>query len=459
MIVDNPSLNAAAVISRTIPTSGEYQSTEDWLNGDTRSIDLVPSALQKSTVHFNKVREIHRQPWIWPRKPIIFIADPHADAVAFERSLKASGAVSDISSNAVTLNAFGRDSRIVIGGDCLDKGPSNLALLDAIKKLKDSGADVTLLAGNHDVRLLMGLRCLEQQDNLLTSHMFLRMGAKIVPLLQEVYVRYVQPRRPCLNTPTAKACEDYLFPKGQWLQAFPKLAAGKMSDRAIQKELDRLQQKIAEFKQAALAHGMDMQALYETALACKSLFLDTDGQYHWFFDSMTIAHQAGSFLFLHAGLDDEIACLLAREGVDKLNTLYDKQVRNNLFDFYYGPVANTMRTKYRADDDFRLTHYGVAKLKAVGIHAVVHGHQNRHHGQRMVLREDLLHFECDTTMDCHSRLKEGLRPNGFGVTLILPEGKVLGISSDYARPKCFQPSFSQRPTAEQSLSLKLVAHP
>jgi hypothetical protein len=55
------------------------------------------------------------------------------------------------------------------------------------------------------------------------------------------------------------------------------------------------------------------------------------------------------------------------------------------------------------------------------------------------LRRGMLHIECDITLDRHSRRKEGLKGPGAGVTIIRPEGKVLGISTDYPHAKLFDP--------------------
>jgi hypothetical protein len=74
-----------------------------------------------------------------------------------------------------------------------------------------------------------------------------------------------------------------------------------------------------------------------------------------------------------------------------------------------------------------------------GIHAIVQGHRNLFHGQRIALRKSLVNFECDITMDRNTRIKEGLKGHGAGVTVVHPDGWVMGISTDYPRAKIFQP--------------------
>ena len=86
-----------------------------------------------------------------------------------------------------------------------------------------------------------------------------------------------------------------------------------------------------------------------------------------------------------------------------------------------------------------LSKRGVAQMHDCGIHAIVHGHRNLLHGQRIALRKGMFNFECDITMDCNSRSKEGLKGKGAGVTVVHPDGWLLGISTDYPQAKLFAP--------------------
>ena len=75
-----------------------------------------------------------------------------------------------------------------------------------------------------------------------------------------------------------------------------------------------------------------------------------------------------------------------------------------MFDFYYGRLANTIRTKYR-DIDMPMTRQGNKMLREKGIHAIVHGHKNLHYGQRIMLGKGMVNFECDASVDRHTRKK------------------------------------------------------
>lgn len=378
-------------------------------------------------------------PWEWPKRPVFFVADPHADAEAFTASLLATGGVRKTGPGHADLELTdeGRSGLFVIGGDCLDKGPSNLALLESIRALMNTGARVKLLAGNHDVRLLMGIRTLGEPRHTTTEHLFVRMGPKVVPLLKEVFDRYLA--HTCLSgLPDRDACRDILYPSSEWFDAFPREVAGIVPQAAIAKELKGMRKKVKGFEEACLDAGLTLPRVYATALKCRELFLEPAGEFSWFFDRMQLLHREGSFLFIHAGLDDCMASLLVEHSEQHLNQLYRERVQQDLFSFYYGPLANTMRTKYR-EVDMPLTERGVEIAGRNGIHAVVHGHRNRTNGQRITLRQGMIHIEGDITLDRNSRRKEGLQGIGMGATIIRPEGRVIGISNDYPYAKVFEP--------------------
>jgi hypothetical protein len=404
----------------------------DSIGHDRHSRVAVAEALRLS---------LKRAPWKWPKRPIFFITDPHADAEAFVASLVASGGIRKTGPglNDYKLTREGKRGHFIIGGDCLDKGPSSLELLRVLHGFMDSGAKVTLLAGNHDLRLMLGIRVLQMERDPRTEHFFLRMGPKVVPLLKEIHDHYIADDAKALRgLPRERDCRRLLYPSKSWFKRFPELAVWVMSDEGVEREMERLRKKWELFAESCERHGLSMRMVYATALKCQELFLDPRGEFHWFFDRMKLAHREGSFLFVHAGFDDRLAIMLEEGGLKRLNRLYRDLIHSNPFEFYYGPVANTLRTKYRKSN-MPLTKSGVERVQRMGIHAIVHGHHNRTHGQMLRLRRGMLHIECDITLDRHSRRKEGLKGPGAGVTIIRPEGKVLGISTDYPHAKLFDP--------------------
>ncbi len=378
--------------------------------------------------------------WKWPKQTVYFFSDPHADAEAFVASLVVSGGVKKTgpANNDFRLLRAGRDASFIIGGDCLDKGPSNLQLLRSIQTLRRHGARVQLLAGNHDMRLLMAMRTLHMKKDPRTEHFFVRMGAKAIPFLKEIHAHYIDGKNVLRDIPGNQKCRQLLFPSNRWFDEFPGSAQWLMPENAVKREVSRLKRKADRFESLCNEAGLSLKMVYATAMKCRELFLEQNGEFYWFYNRMKLAKRIGSFLFVHAGLDDRIATLIKDKGVAYLNKLYRHQVHNNLFEFYYGPLANVMRTKYR-DVDMPLTAYGVERIYEKGIRIIVHGHRNNTDGQRLMLRKGMLHIESDTTMDRNSRKKEGLKGYGAGVTIIRPEGLVIGISADYPYAKVFEP--------------------
>ncbi|MGD8885936.1 MAG: metallophosphoesterase, partial [Gammaproteobacteria bacterium] len=420
-----PRYKGSQWIRKGLPSAGE-----PWDFGKHRS--LAKDRSNHHAIAETLQRAVSHRPWKWPKHPIYFLADPHADAEAFAASLVASGGVKKTGPGHqdIKLTADGRKGVFIIGGDCLDKGPSNLQLLRSIRNLMDSGARVKLLAGNHDMRLLMGIRAMGLERDPRTEHLFLRMGPKVVPLLKEIHTEYLGNKKALRGIPDERKCRRKLYPSAHWFETFPKEAAWLMPEQTIERELVRMRKKLDSFEDACNEAGLTMRDVYATALKCRKLFLKPKGEFGWFFRDMQLLYREGSFLFIHAGFDDRIINTVEEESFNYLNKLFRKQIKHDLFEFYYGALANTMRTKYR-DVDMPLTHHGVEKAYRLGVHAVVHGHRNRTNGQRIMLRQGMIHIESDMTMDRNSRKKEGLDGYGVGVTIVRPEGHVIGISTDY----------------------------
>jgi hypothetical protein len=417
----------------SLPTESQH-----WHTGKHRSIkkdSYHGAAYQKELAGI-----IGNEPWKWPKRHLYFISDIHGDADAFIASLVASGGVKKTGprDKDLKLTSEGRKGRFLIGGDCFDKGPSTLRLLRIIKILIDSSADVIILAGNHDVRMLLGIRSINLEADPRTDHFFIRMGRKMVPLLKEISNQYLQDKNALKGLPNSRECRRLLYPPKRWFQDFPKQAVWKMPEPTINKEVKNLQQKIQQFDEDSQKAGLSIRMVYAAAMKWQELFLNPKGEFAWFYKHMNLCYRNGSFLFLHAGIDDRIASILSDRSWKYLNRKFRKLMFDDPFDFYYGPFANIIRTKYR-NVDMPLTRHGVKKVRKKGIHVLVHGHRNLHHGQRLMMRKGLLNVECDTTLDRNSREKEGLKGPGAAVTIIHPQGRIIGISTDHPYIKVFDP--------------------
>lgn len=376
------------------------------------------------------------KPWVWPSETICFLCDIHADAEAFLLSLIGSGGVRQSGPDALDfeLTDQGRAMTFVIGGDCLDKGPENLRLLRAVHRLYALGAKVKLLGGNHDLRTYLGIACAGRKEVRL-QHLFVRMGKKTLTLLHEVYRQFVEPRGTADHVSDEQARAE-LFPSEEWYAAFRDEAKGLVHEKKLHKELVRIREKIVDLEMHSQALGLTVGALHAAVAECRRQFLEPGGEFAWFFERMDIAYRAGSFLFVHAGIDDTMAALVHERGVDALNQEYRRLLRDDLFELYHGPVGNCFRTKYR-DFDHPLTAAGLGKLHGCGLYAIVHGHRNIHNGQRIVFRAGMLNFECDSSVDRNTRVLERLTGPGGAATLFLPEGQVHGISTDHPFIKVF----------------------
>lgn len=379
--------------------------------------------------------------WVWPSRTVYLLSDVHADADAFRRSLVASGGVriTGAGDQDFELTAEGSEATFIIAGDCFDKGPSNLRLLRAVRHLMTLSNRVKLLAGNHDVRALVGMCCAGQKSPRL-AHLFVRMGKKAVPLIKELCDHYVQDKTLGRDANEERRLHDLLFPGDEWFAQFPEVAGEHISAEKLARELERIREKTAEFKARCVDSGLSLAHVFAAIEQFKSLFLDPSGEFSWFFSEMTLCHRIGSLLYLHAGVDDVMARRIQEQGVEGANAWFRELLaEENFFDLYHGPVGNAFRTKYRSTDH-PLTPHGVERLHSVGIYGVIHGHRSINHGQRIIFRAGMLNIECDATVDINSRELVGLEGPGGAATVFRPNGQVLGISTDYSAVKVFEPT-------------------
>lgn len=368
-----------------------------------------------------------QQRWEFPDREHVFVTDVHADADALLSSLEATGGVQRWgSSDEIRVTARGREQVFVMGGDYLDKGPSNLRVLRVLERLLDSGAEVVLLAGNHDVRTLLGIACAEASHPTL-AHLFVRICPKVVPLLREMYDAYVAPM-PNLVLEDDGTVERRLLPPSSWYEEFGPLVRGTVPPKRIRKELRRVRQKCGALRVALVKAEMTMGMVGATLRACREQFLEPGGDFTWLQSRLQVLHRAGSFLFCHAGVDDVIARQLAVEGVEAVNRDFRALLTSDPFALYNGPLGNVFRTKYRKQD-FPFTEHGAACLRSMGVHGIVHGHKSHVTGQQLQMRKGIANFECDTSLDRNTRLKCGLPGIGQAATIIGCDS-VRAISND-----------------------------
>jgi hypothetical protein len=424
---------------------------EEWVKGDLpRELEMWPKfgsqgLLQVSSDDYDPSRDEVRayaegKPWVWPAKRICFLTDIHADGDAFFTSVVASGGVRKTGpgDEDFELTDQGAKTAWIIGGDCFDKGPNNLRLLRILKRFFERGATLKLLAGNHDVRALVGLAYIGRKEPHL-AHLFVRMGKKAVPLFREVYDTYLDRQARTRRRFTESKLQELLFPGADWYDEFPRIGANFRSPPKLEKELRRIREKSGEMLASAAQAGLSLNDIYECCLKLKDLLVEPEGEFSWYFRDMKLAHREGSFLFAHAGVDDTVAETIRREGVEGINRRFNDLFHSDLFELYHGPVGNVFRTKYR-DIDLPFSGAGLRDMHLSGIYAIVHGHRNILRGQRMVFRQGMLNFECDASVDCNTRELEGLDGWGGAATVFEPKGRIFAISTDYPYVKVFDAS-------------------
>jgi calcineurin-like phosphoesterase family protein len=378
--------------------------------------------------------------WLWPHRLLLFFCDIHADTDAFLLSLTASGGVERTGPGDCDyeLTERGRRATFIIGGDCFDKGPHNLRLLASLQHLIELGADVSILAGNHDLRTYLGLFYAGRRETKL-QHLFVRMGKKTMPLFREIWeaaTRAGDVREVLLDDEEVKR---RLFPTEDWYTDFRTEAAALIPPKKLLKEIQRIREKTIELELTCKQIGMTLGEVYAALERARRMFVSPEGEFSWYFERMNLARQEGSFLFVHAGVDDAVTRVLKNGGVDALNAWYKRLFDGDLFELYHGSLGNAFRTKYR-DIDFPLTPQGVSDLHGAGIYAIVHGHRNILHGQRITLRQGVLNFECDASVDCNTRRLEGLEGPGGATVIFEPTGRIQAISTDYPFIKDFDPA-------------------
>lgn len=408
----------------TLPALGER-----WLQDDKGLVIGDHRDAEEASVDQIR-RYAEGKPWVWPNRRVCFLSDLHADADAFSRSLVATGGVrlTGPADTDMELTELGRRTVFVIGGDLFDKGPHNLRLLRMLEHFRELGAELQLLAGNHDIRTLLGIAYAGRREARF-EHLFVRMGQKTMRLFKEVYDEYLGGTPP-ENLMSDEEFRRRYFPTESWFHGFPGAVEGLVPRPKIDKELRRIREKITELQVGAANLGMSLGVLHAVVLKCRELFLEPEGEFHWLFARMRLAYDNGSFLFVHAGVDDATAACLASSGAAGLNRWFDELMQRDLFELYHGPVGNVFRTKYR-DIDFPLTERGLQDLARAGIYAIVHGHRNLRKGARLTLRGGVLNFECDASVDENTRAIEGLAGPGAAAVIFEPAGHAFSVSTDY----------------------------
>lgn len=416
------------------------QTTMNWLLPGTQAWYLdnkCDLSLLKHTLH----NGANFSAWQWPDKPIIFLTDLHADAEALSASLVASGffARTGPDYDDLALLYSPRLFEIILGGDIIDKGPSNLQILQFIQKIINDGVQVTLLSGNHDLRLDLAIHALQTTDVAGSKVFITRLGDKVLPLLQELLKKHPLTLEEIRALPPEHACKKRLLADDKDLENFKNQLAALMPDSSIKQEIERYKERAKRFTQGIKKLGLTYQQVYSAFIRYQQMFHDPQGEFYWFFSQQKLLTKRGSLLFLHAGLSDQNTEQLLHYSEEQLNQIYQHSRQTNPFEAYYGVLSNMLRTKHRRHEA-KLTLHGQRCLDRAGIKAVLHGHRSSLIGQRICFRANILHFECDAMINRSSRASIKVSDFAAAATVITPSGNIYGISNDFPAIKVFKPA-------------------
>jgi hypothetical protein len=255
-----PRYKGESWIEARLPAQGQV-----WMLG--KQLSVKKDAYHSAAYAQEMRKAIGQEPWKWPKRTLYFISDMHADADAFIASLVASGGVEKTGpqDQDFKLTKAGRKARFLIGGDCFDKGPDTLRLLRVMRMLIDRGGDIQLLAGNHDIRMLLGIMTVGMEPDPRIDHFFIRMGPKMVPFLSEIRDRYLQGKNALRGVPGSRECRRRLYPPKSWFREFPLLAVWAMPDSTIEREVQRLRKKMERFEADCEKAGLSLRMVYAAA--------------------------------------------------------------------------------------------------------------------------------------------------------------------------------------------------
>lgn len=442
-----------------MPKPESFTACGDWLACDTVRVYAGNNGLAMDRAA--KVARDYADKFVWefPRQHVLFFCDLHGDAEAFRRSLIAGKAIVCHSKDLLDfdLSDFGKAADIVIAGDIFDKGPSNLDVLELLSHLRSLGAKIIVLAGNHDLRIWLTLKALDAKEleafDYLAEHL-----ERAQLLVSEVLARAVLPTplaslQPKKAPPTSKkgrskkAVRRTADEQGRKaLQTLFGPALASSDDGAYKGRKAWLIERWQEIEAFYRQRGIAPDALCDGLMLAYDLLVAPSGRHAWIFAEMQLLHRYGSFLLAHGGVDDQLCAELKADGVDGINKKFRKLLaKARPSELAAGAFGNSTLTKYRPSDE-PLTAAGVRRLHGEGIFAIVHGHDNQIGQQNVAYRQELLHFQCDATLNRCTRKLQGLSPRGMAVVIFEPEGRLTALSSDRPEGKTFAPKRCTAPS-------------
>jgi hypothetical protein len=366
-----------------------------------------------------------------PEREVFVFCDAQGDPGATLRSFVLSGAVAKIGPDDedIELSPRGERGVFVFLGDMLGRGQSSLRVLRILRRLKDLGADVRVLAGNEELRMYLALWAIGRQEGQY-AHLTVRGGKQLVGWIQEVLG---DPNIDTSATLGEQEAKEMLLVGDEWFERFPEWSEGIVPPQHRVRELSRIKEKCVEFVMALEEAKLTFAEAATAAIGLREACFV--GEFECFFNSMRLMEQIGSTLFVHAGVNDVVTeQIRADQGVDGLNDEFRRMLKVSPMAMYHGNLGNCVRTRYRISDE-PLGDGGIRALEQAGVSLLVHGHSvsggdDGDGCQRLSRRGGVMDVDCDVTINVHRRAKLGLEQAGAAVVILQPSGLLCGLSSD-----------------------------
>ncbi|GEM_PF-2230926 len=315
----------------------DLEGNVDLIPNGRNARDMVISERVKLSEILDELKLRENPGKITRPKEVLAIGDVHGDAKAFVVSLKESGYVTIDPAVGIRLTEKGKGTILVQTGDIFDRGEDVLQILDQIKMLKSQGADIRLTIGNHE---LMALEALTLDSLKTMDPHFMETLRDMSDLNSELGLRLLTGGM----HPDAKRFFHWYFQGGRDVLS----AVGKKYFPGRKVDIADLIRKSQE------------------------IFLG-NGEYAETMRGMKAMTQIDDVLYVHAGIDDKWAKIIATEGVEGANQLLLDAFNKNDFRALNSTGTGEMAKAFWIRRE-ELSAEAVAALQKRGIKAIVHGH-------------------------------------------------------------------------------------
>lgn len=343
-------------------------------------------------------------------KTVLAIGDLEGDLVALIRILRKSGFVKAEKSNngegsAIFATDIAKDpnSIVIQTGDIFDRGSKTIGLLRVINDLRSLGINIELVAGNHEVNALQALSVESVKDK----------DPEFERILKEMITHF-------------RGYEEGDF-GDNFLKAFVEVSKNEIKARNREIDDSVLKRKLDDVRKFAfwfLNHGdtvlleLREEMKKEQGVQENPPFLDVvkhgydmfnGGEFDNLKYGLKAMKQESNTLYVHGGIDDNVASYIEQYGIDGLNQLFAEAVHSNNYEhFVYGGYLAAVTAKRGCE----ISPYAASVLNDLGIDVILRGHDKQSSGEQGVVESNGI---VTINNDIGTRNSGGVlvRPNGM----------------------------------------------